>query len=448
MVDLRALGEGMSLGGVYTLERCLQDDRTGTFFAVLRRDGERLLAKLVPEQDPDAERQFATWQRTRHLRHPHLLHLIDVDSCELAGDSYVYGIFEYPDDVLNGAIEQGPLSEPETREVMESALGALRYLHGQGLVHGAVDPEHIVAVGDNIKLSTDGLRESEDLEGCLEDVRQLGELVRRLRAPEPLNEPLATIVRHATAADPRHRWTLAEIARVIDAHPVPIPVAAVTPTPLPPVETPITPPAPEPVSPAAFEPVSSNPTPVQPRMPEPVPPILSPVELGMAESIPPVSGQTDARSPGGFPKWIIAGMAILLLSILMFNLRRKPDAPADLSPVTPTAQAAVRPVTPPDAIAPRAETAPPPAIARPAVKGNWRVIAFTFRFREMAAKKAKQLNEKWPDLGAAVFAPKGHREYYLVALGDWMTREEAERVQRKVRRLGLPRDTYVQNYSD
>ena len=442
MVDLKALGEGMSLGGVYTLERCLRDDRAGTFFAVLTRDGDRLLAKLVPEQEPDAERQFATWQRTRHLRHAHLLHLIDVDSAELSGDSYVYGVFEYPDDVLNAALEQGPLSEEETRAVLEAALAALRYLHGQGMVHGAVDADHIVAIGDNIKLSTDALRESEDLEGCLEDVRQLGELVYRLRAPQPLSEPLATVVQHATAADPRHRWTLAEIARVIDNSRPAVPtVVAATPIPVPPA-------AEIPVAPAIPEPVPSAITPVPPRMPEPVPPILSPVELGMAEPTPPVRGETDARRPEGFPRWIIAGMAILLLSILMFNLRRKSDAPSDMAPITPAVQAAVRPVTPPPPTAPPVATAPTPAIARPPVKGNWRVIAFTFRYREMAAKKAKQLNQKWPDLGAAVFAPKGHREYYLVALGDWMTREEAEQVQRKVRRLGLPRDTYVQNYSE
>jgi eukaryotic-like serine/threonine-protein kinase len=442
MVDLKALGEGMSLGGVYTLERCLQDNRTGTFFEVLTRDGERLLAKLVPEQDPDAERQFATWQRTRHLRHPHLLHLTDVDSTDVAGDTYFYGVFEYPDDLLNVALEQGPISEAETRGVLEAALAALRYLHGQGMVHGAVDPDHIVAIGEQIKLSTDALRESEDLDGCLEDVRQLGELVRSLRAPEPLSEPLATVVRHATAADPRQRWTLAEIARVIDAHPAP-PI----PTPLPPVDAPVAPAIPEPVSSAASEPASSAPGPVQPRMPEPVPPILSPVELGMVEPLPPVHSETDARTQGGFPKWIIAGMAILLLSILMLNLRHKTDAPNSAA-VTPAAQAAVRPVTPSGAITTPAPAAPSPAVVPPSARGNWRVIAFTFRSREMAAKKAKQLNEKWTDLGAKVFAPKGHREYYLVALGDWMTREEAERVQRKVRRIGLPRDTYVQNYSE
>jgi eukaryotic-like serine/threonine-protein kinase len=363
-----------------------------------------------------------------------------VDSAEVAGDSYLYGVFEYPDDLLKVALEQGPLSEPETRGVLEAALAALRYLHGQGMVHGAVDADHIVAIGDTIKLSTDGLRESEDLEGCLEDVRQLGELVYRLRAPEPLSEPLATVVQHATAEDPRHRWTLAEIARVIENSRPAVPtVVAAAPVPVPPAtETPVAPAIPEPVSSTSMPSM-----PVQPRMPEPVAPILSPVELGMAEPTPADRGETDARQRGGFPKWIIAGMAILLLSVLMFNLRRKPDAPIDLSPVTPTAQAAVPPVTPPAAMTP-----PPPAVVPPPARGNWRVIAFTYRSREMAAKKAKQLNEKWADLGAKVFAPKGHREYYLVALGDWMTREEAERTQSKVRRLGLPRDTYIQNYNE
>jgi hypothetical protein len=454
MVDLKEVGETVSLGGIYSLDRCVQDDRAGTFFAVFTGDGERLLAKLLPEHDPGAEQQFNTWHRTRHLRHQNLLGVRDVGRTELDGKSYIYGVFEYPDDVVNGALEQGPLSEPETRDVLEAALAALRYLHGQGLVHGAVDPNHVVAVGDKIKLSTDTLRESEDLEGCLEDVRQLGELVRSLRSPEPLNEPLATIVRHATATDPRQRWTLAEIAtlaeitKAIETQPAAIPIAPAIPASLPPADTPVAPAIHEPVSSAAPEPFSTTPGPVQPRMPEPVAPVLSPVELGMAEPIPPSQGETDPRPAGGFPKWIIAGMAILLLSILMLNLRRKPETPTDIPPVTPAAQAAVRPDASPAAVAPPATIAPTPAIARPPARGNWRVIAFTFRYREMAAKKAKQLNEKWPDLGATVFAPKGHREYYLVAVGDWMTREDAERIQRKVRRMGLPRDTYVQNYTE
>ena len=76
------------------------------------------------------------------------------------------------------------------------------------------------------------------------------------------------------------------------------------------------------------------------------------------------------------------------------------------------------------------------------------MIAFTFRSRDMADNKAKHINDKWPGLHATVFAPTGHHGYYLVALGDGMSQEDALRVQRKARSLGLPRDTYVQNYSE
>jgi hypothetical protein len=78
----------------------------------------------------------------------------------------------------------------------------------------------------------------------------------------------------------------------------------------------------------------------------------------------------------------------------------------------------------------------------------WRVIAFTYRSRDIAVQKANQINEKWPDMRAVVFAPKQLRGYYLVALGDRMTREDAAQLQRKARGMGLPRDTYIQNYSE
>jgi hypothetical protein len=88
------------------------------------------------------------------------------------------------------------------------------------------------------------------------------------------------------------------------------------------------------------------------------------------------------------------------------------------------------------------------APAREPATGNWRVIAFTFRSHEQAARKADRVNYRFPQLHAAVFSPKGRPGYYLVALGSRMTREEATRLQRKARGLGLPRDTYVQNYSE
>src|SRR5207248_4317299 len=157
-------------------------------------DGAPALVKRVPESAPYARRQFDMWQRARQLRHPNLLDVLDVGSTEVDGERYLYAAFERPDDTLASAIEHGPLTEQETREILDTALDALRYLHGQGLVHGALDPHHIVAVGNTIKLATDSLRESDNLEGHAEDVRQLGELVKTLLAPNEIGEPLRTIV--------------------------------------------------------------------------------------------------------------------------------------------------------------------------------------------------------------------------------------------------------------
>jgi len=405
MTDFKEVGQGTSLGGVYTLEHCIRDDETGSFFEGLNQDGGRVLVKVASGPSSDTEMQLAAWQRARQLSHAHLLDLRDVGRSDVAGENYIYAVFEYPDDVLASAVEHGPLSESETRGVLEAVLAALQYLHRQGMVHGSIAPDQIFAVGDNVKLATDVVRESDDSEARAEDVRQLGELVRSLRAPEPLGAPLATIVRNATAAAPT-RWTLAEIAAALEPPPAIVPP----------------PPAPAPV------PIAG------PVMPAPV----HPDRLSDA----------DAPPAAGFPKWIIAGVAILLLTILVWNLRRKPDAvpvPSAAPTAAPVPSPAPVEMTPPVQSAPpvRASTAPAPSGS-----AIWRVIAFTYRTREAAEKKVHQINSRWPDLHAAIFAPRERRGYYLVALGSRMPHDTATRLQHKARKLGLPRDIYVQNYSE
>jgi hypothetical protein len=76
----------------------------------------------------------------------------------------------------------------------------------------------------------------------------------------------------------------------------------------------------------------------------------------------------------------------------------------------------------------------------------WRVIAFTYRTRDAAARKAHQLNQDHPGLNAAVFRPEDSGGYYLVSLGGRMTHDEAVHLQHSARGKGLPRDLYVQNY--
>jgi hypothetical protein len=73
----------------------------------------------------------------------------------------------------------------------------------------------------------------------------------------------------------------------------------------------------------------------------------------------------------------------------------------------------------------------------------WRVIAFTYRTRDAAAKKVQQLNQYHPGLHAAVFTPREQRGYYLVALGGHILAEDVARPQCSAGER-LPRDLYAE----
>ena len=78
----------------------------------------------------------------------------------------------------------------------------------------------------------------------------------------------------------------------------------------------------------------------------------------------------------------------------------------------------------------------------------WRVIAYTYNAKSHAEKKAKTINEKHPAFHAQVFTPKGDRAPYFISLGGRMTLAEAERLQRDARSKGMPKDTFVRNFTN
>jgi serine/threonine protein kinase len=81
--------------------------------------------------------------------------MIDAGREEIEGATLIYAVCEFPDDFLAGVLQERPLSPAEAREALRSAVEALRFLHGRGVVHGAVDPSHIMAFGETIKLPSD-----------------------------------------------------------------------------------------------------------------------------------------------------------------------------------------------------------------------------------------------------------------------------------------------------
>ncbi len=214
MTHLRERWEGVSLPGDYTLEQWLGGDQSAAFFQTsLAPDGRRAVVKLVPEAGGDGAAPLDLWQRTRQLRHPNLVELLDSGRADHGGEIVLYAVFESPDDTLASALSRSPLNELESREVLDSVIGALRYLHAQGLVVGALDPDHIVAIGDRIKISTGALREAETSSAYRQDVRLLGDLWQQ--ALMPASPKSAEIAGHTADPNAETRWTLAEISAAL-----------------------------------------------------------------------------------------------------------------------------------------------------------------------------------------------------------------------------------------
>jgi hypothetical protein len=76
------------------------------------------------------------------------------------------------------------------------------------------------------------------------------------------------------------------------------------------------------------------------------------------------------------------------------------------------------------------------------------VIAYTARNHESAARMAEQINERHPDLAAAVFTPPEKKGFFLVSLGAPMRREDAVRLQAKAHAANLGRGVYVKKFQD
>lgn len=180
--------EGVHLAEQYGLEEWLGESENAAFFrAISSKNTTPTLLKLIPlEPGGNPDRQLKLWSRVHQLSYPNLQPLLDFGRCEHAGDSFLYAVFEYPDEILDAALERAPLTEAESLEAREAVLHALRYIHAQGLVHTAVNAGHIVAAADQIKLASDTLCEPSAGHSPEDDLAQLD---RFLAAPAPTPVP-------------------------------------------------------------------------------------------------------------------------------------------------------------------------------------------------------------------------------------------------------------------
>jgi eukaryotic-like serine/threonine-protein kinase len=259
--------EGVHLAGKYGLEKWLGESGNAAFFRTAGGPTDRpALLKLIPSQTTDAGLQLDLWGRIGRLSHPNVLNLLDFGQSEDAGDSFLYAVFELPEETLATALGRAPLNETETREVRQAASDALRYIHSQGLVHGAIDAGHIVAVGNEIKLASDTLSDPSRWHTTAEDLEQLERL---LSDSAPRSQPAAPAPVRVSPVQPRSfpLWAYAAIVVILGAvgyrlFPKPGPPAARATPSLPEAVAPAPKVAPVPAAP-------TQPAPTQPRATQP-----------------------------------------------------------------------------------------------------------------------------------------------------------------------------------
>ncbi|MFL6436577.1 MAG: serine/threonine protein kinase [Terriglobales bacterium] len=255
--------EGKTVNGIFPLRQYLGgSDRSAVYLTEIGGQNPRKAAiKLMEANIADADIQLARWRFASKLSHPHLLQIHEVGSCRLGDDELLFVVTEYADETLSQILPQRALTPEEARELLNPTLQALTYIHQNGFAHGHLKPSNLMVVGEQLKVSSDGLCRigapyvSGSKAGLYEPPEASGEgfipsgdvwslavtlteaLTQRLPVwtdrlqgepsiPTAMPKPFADIARHSLLRDPRSRWTVAAISARL-AQPAAVPQQSV-----------------------------------------------------------------------------------------------------------------------------------------------------------------------------------------------------------------------------
>lgn len=238
--------QGRTVNNQYPLQSFVGGSDHSTVFLTAAQDGTKAAIKLIAPAPTTFDAQIARWRELCDLDHPNLLRIFDSGKCDLDGVRLLYVVMEYADENLSQVLPERSLSREEARATLPSVLEGLRAVHAKGLVHGSVKPTNILAIGDQVKLSSDSLTRAGEtlgeirggpydppeagttLSSAATDVWQLGVmlfevLTQRMPSinsgslegpalPQSVPEPFREIVRNCLQSDPAKRWTLSQIS--------------------------------------------------------------------------------------------------------------------------------------------------------------------------------------------------------------------------------------------
>jgi eukaryotic-like serine/threonine-protein kinase len=451
--------EGVTIDGAFPLQKLLLPEGRSAFFSTAGANGEPTVVRLI-ECHFDEEEILARWRCLEALSHPNFLKCERYGQTELDGRPVVYAVFEKVDGNLAEVLDQGHLNVKDVAQLASSLVAALDVLHTHGFIHEHIEPRNIFAVSEVVKLRGDCIREApEGEEGRAakqRDVRDLATVLLQALTQRQSVEgvpdfaippPFGPIIRNGLDG----RWDLEDIRMALGSM-----VGTKQQT--------------------ARKSVNG----AQATAPLTEKEVLNAQNAPSAAARPAMRAETQLSLPllnedrdGGFARattrknlwgederfslrsrWLgAAGLIVVILLLSTWALthawnagRHKPTQAGDAA-----SQQATKQITKPIAgsAAPRTVATGSPRASLPAPGGlhaGWRVISFTYNRRTDAEKKVSELARTHPELQPGVFSPSGHAPY-LVSIGGVMDRDAAYAMARRSGSLGLPHDTYAQNYS-
>lgn len=243
--------EGRVINGRFPLRQYLGGTKLSAVY-LTEISGSKAAIKFVRSDAVGAQARASWWESAGKLSHPHLLQILDT-GCWHPEDAeeMQFAVMEYADENLAEILPNRRLTPAEAIAMLLPALDVLDYLRGHGMVHGSIKPANIMAAGDKLKLSSDGIRpvgnseepaESRSMYDAPErvkgailpsgDIWSLGTvlveaLTNRLPArdrtdeqgpklPEDIPQPFGDIAAHCLNSDPGRRWSTTEIRDRLD----------------------------------------------------------------------------------------------------------------------------------------------------------------------------------------------------------------------------------------
>jgi hypothetical protein len=481
--------EDRELLGRWRLGRLVRPEGRTAWFLATGSDGEPLMLSIT-EALNDEDELLARLRAAAEIHHPHVVAVREACMTLVDDTPVVVAAMEPIEENLGDVLRERSLSVAEAQQVLEALVKGLAAIHAQGLVHGRMEPASVLATGETIKLRSDCLHPAAGSAAAFEDVRGVGRIVtqavtRRIPAGgndavlQLLPEPMARAVRRALSGNATIEEIAGSLGLPIAAEPVKgqknlgagagpeagaseirAPGPVVVPRP-----TPVTHSVAEgsAVESAAAQNVSRIPEKEseKPEMPMSQPqragePVAASAKAGSMSALPgkpqlsPVQTQDEEpawRHRRSAP-WVMGAALLVVLATVcaLYGVLHRRTTTVQKTIAAPPAVQRGGGAQPSTAVAPqnavRTKGAGVVALSTP----GWRVIAYTYRHEAQAEHKAQVLAQSNPRLTPGVFALHGQAPYLVTLGGVMSTKADALALREEAVRMGLPRDTYVQNY--